>query len=201
MNPQGKNLDDALAGVAKRYQFVQFPKNILDVDGQKGLPFKAGRFLNSKGTLVLVSVTIYSDGFVAETMSSTDDSTAFLDDLINWLTTEGGLSKPHRVRNGFVSQIDFEMNASLVAINPRLSQFLASFNSIARAADGQVRTFELAAMNFWTEDTGKLGAPSQLRIERKIPSPFSYDHYFSQAPIQTSAHLHLLTEFENLLKA
>jgi len=39
-----------------------------------------------------------------------------------------------------------------------------------------------------------------VKIERKISAPFSANHYYSQAPLPTAAHMELLNEFEAILK-
>jgi hypothetical protein len=201
LNPAGKSLQGAIEAIAKRYQFAKVPQTLADLGEKKGLAFTAGTFLNPKGVPVLVALNIYNDGFVVDTMSSTDDSTAFLSDLNSWLSQEFGLQIPSHAQRGFLSQIDFECDTPLSKVNSQLDQFSKRIAGLARPADRKFRNIEPCALNFWTEDVNVTGAPAIVKFERKIGAPFSANHYFSQAPTETETHKQLLNEFEHLLKS
>jgi len=201
LNPLGISLQAPIEGITKKYQFAKAPQNLLDLTEKKGLTFAAGTFQNSKSVPVLVSLNIYTDGFVVDTMSSTDDSTAFLTELIGWLSKEFGLQIPNNIRKGFVSQIDFECDTSMNRLNPKLDLFIKQIESLARPADEKTRRFDVGGLSFWTEDVNNPGAPAIVKFERKISTPFSANHYFSQAPVETEVHKRLLNEFELLLKS
>jgi hypothetical protein len=201
VNPTGKNLQGVIEGIIKKYQFAKGPESIIDLTEKKSLAFNAGSFVNSKGTSVFVGLNIYSDGMVADTTSSTDDANAFLEELIAWMVLEFGLTGPAGVRIGYVSQIDFECELPMSRIDSRLVNFIKLLEAVAKPADRKHRRFDLGALNFWTEDVNNVGAPSVVKFERKIPAPFSVNHYFSQAPVETTVHLTLLEEFERLLSA
>jgi hypothetical protein len=200
LNPKGLSLQPIFEKMTEKYKFAKAPKNALDFDEQKSLSFKSGTFVNSKGTPVLVGYTIYSDGLVADTMSSTDDSTEFLVELTNWIKQDYGLALPAGVKKLWLSQIDFECDIPLVKLNPKLTPFLKSIESRFKPADGVFRRFDVGALNFWTEDVTKPGAPVIVKFERKWQAPFATNHYFSQAPLETREHIELLNELELLLK-
>jgi hypothetical protein len=196
LNPTGMNLRRVLEEIAKRYQFAKAPKNELDFDEQHSLSFKGGTFLSQRKVPILVGLNIYLDGIVADTMSSTDEAADFLIDLSKWLNDTYGLVVPKERKENFLSQIDFRMEGRLTNLNPRLNLLLTSL-------DGRVVSkgpFDVASIQFWTEDINKPGTPAPIKIERKISAPFSANHYFSQAPIATKDHIALLNEFEKLLK-
>jgi hypothetical protein len=201
LNPTGKTLQPVIEGIGKQYQFAKIPQNITELGNTKGLAFEAGTFRNSKDVPILVTLKIFSDGFVVDTMSSTDDSTAFLVDLNTWLKQEFDIQIPSHARKGFLSQIDFECETSMSHLDPNLDDFAKRIESLVKPADGRVRHFELGALNFWTEDVNVPGAPPIVKFERKISAPFAANHYFSQAPVETDAHKQLLLEFELLLRS
>jgi hypothetical protein len=201
LNPMGLSLKGIFDGIGKKYQFAKAPKNMLDVDDQKALSFKAGTFVNSKGVPLMVTFTIHNDGLVVDTNSSTADSTEFLVELTDWIVRDFHLAIPPEVRKAYVSQIDVECDTPLININPRLTEFLKSIESRVKPADGKFRKFDVGGLSFWTEDITKLGAPAMVKFERKYQAAFSANHYFSQAPLQTREHLELLGELELLLKA
>jgi hypothetical protein len=201
LNPRGESFQKVIEGITKKYQFVKAPQNLADLVEKKALSFTAGTFLNPKGVSVLVTLNIYPDGFVVDTMSSTNDSTAFLAELMTWLTKEFGLQVPPNIRKGFVSQIDFECDVPMTKLNSKLEQFIKSIESVVRTADRKAWHFDVGAINFWTEDVSSTSAPAMVKFERKISAPFAANHYFSQAPVETDSHKQLLDEFESILKS
>jgi|SRR3984885_12285146 hypothetical protein len=199
LNPKGLNLQGVLVAIGKRYQFAKIPASVIDVDERKGLPFKAGSFINSKGNPLLVTFTIFADGFVAETTSSTDDSTEFLVELTGWLKEEFGLTVPANVKKIWVSQIDYESDVSLANLNPQLERIIKFLKTRVKPSVEKDREYEVGALNFWSEDMAKPGAPAAVKFERKIDARFSDNHYFSQAPLQTQDHKDLINDLEKLL--
>jgi hypothetical protein len=201
LNPTGLSLQPVIEKLTEKYKFSKAPKNPLDYDEQKTLAFKGGTFTNSKGVPVMITFLIYSDGLVADTTSNTNDSGEFLSQVTGWLTTEFGLLPPPEIRKAYVNQMDVECSTELIQVNPKLKSFLDSVESRVKSADGKARRFELGGLSFWTEDITKPGAPAAIKFERKFNAPWSANHYFSQAPLETNAHLELLNELEALLKA
>jgi hypothetical protein len=200
MNPKGLSLQPVFEKISEKYKFAKAPKNALDFDEQKALSFKSGTFVNSKGTSVLIGYTVYSDGLVVDTMSSTDDSTEFLVEVTNWMNQDYGLTLPSGIKKIWLSQMDVECETPLVKLNLRLPKFLKFIESRVKPADGNPRQFDVGGLDFWTEDVNKPGAPVMVKFERKWQAPFSANHYFSQAPLETREHIELLNELELLLK-
>jgi hypothetical protein len=198
LNPTGMSLRGVMEELGKRYQFAKAPKNELDLDDQRSLSFKSGTFVGQRKVPLIVGLNIYADGVVADTMSSTDEATEFLEDFSKWLKDTYGLIVPKERRVNYLSQIDFQSDVSLINLNPRLEPFAATLETLAQGKGGH---FEVGSVQFWTEDIGKPGSLAPVKIERKLSAPFSANHYFSQTPLQTKAHLEVLSEFEAILKA
>jgi hypothetical protein len=200
LNPRGISLQPVIDEIKRRYNFAKGPNNPLDFDEQKALAFKAGTFINPKGTPVLIAVSIYSDGLVADTASSSDDSTEFLVQLTGWMTNEYGLTLPSGIIKLYVSNMDVETDAPLTNLNPRMAEVLEVIDAQYRASHEIYRKFDFSGISVWTEDIGKPGAPVPFKFERKIQTPFSANHYFSQAPLKTKDHSELLDKLEEILK-
>jgi hypothetical protein len=200
LNPKGLSLQGVIDGLRQKYHFAKAPKNALDLDERKALAFKSGTFTNSKGIPVLTAFTIYNDGFAAETLASTDDSTEFLVEVSDWINKEFGLVVPQPVRKAYVGQIDFESDVSLLALDPRLEGLVDSIEHRYIPPDGKARHFDFAGISFWTEDANLPLAPAMIKVERKIGSPFSSNHYFSQTPLETQQHIEFLHELEQILR-
>src|SRR6266478_6582675 len=194
LSPGGMSLRGVIEELAKRYNFAKAPKNELDLDDQRSLAFRAGTFVGARKVPIVVGLNIYSDGWTADTMSSTDESTEFLNDVTKWLEQTYKLTIPKHTVN-YLSQIDFQSEAPLMNLNP----FLKPYVETIQERIGSKSQLDVAAIQFWAEDFGKPGAPAAFRIERKISAPFSANHYFSQAPLQTIDHINSLKEFEDRL--
>ena len=200
LNPQGLSLQPVIDRLNEKYKFAKAPKNPLDFDDAKALSFKSGMFLNSKGTSVSVTFTIYSDGFVADTTASTDVSSQLLVEVRDSIASEFGLKLPAKIKKAFVSQLDVECEKPLMQLNPGLMELAEFINGHVKTLDEQPRVYDCAGLSFWTEDVGKISAPSIFKFERKISAPFSTNHYFSQAPLETQQHLEALDILARLLK-
>jgi hypothetical protein len=195
VNPTGMNLRGVLEELGKRYQFAKTPKNELDFDDQNSLAFKSGTFVGQRKVSLLVGLNIYTDGIVADANSSTDESSEFLNDVAKWLQDTYGLTIPKERRVAYLSQMDFQWEVSLGNLNPRLTAAAkqASEHSVPKSE------FEVASIQLWNEGFARPNTPAPIKIERKIPAPFSANHYFSQAPMETKDHIAFLEEFEKLL--
>jgi hypothetical protein len=200
LNPKGLAFQPVIEKLMEKYKFASAPKNALDFDEQKTLTFKAGTFVNSKGTAVAVGFTIYSDGFVGDTFSNTSDSDDFLTEIMNWLIKDFGFAVPPNIGKGYLSQMDIECETPLVQLNPKLENLLKYIESRVRSVDGKPREYDVGGLSFWTEDVTKPLAPAIIKFERKYHASFSANHYFSQAPMRTEEHLAFLNELELLLK-
>ena len=190
INPTGLSLRRVIEAIAERYKFAKAPKNELDIQDNH-LPFRAGAFIGKRGVPILMQLSIYGDGIVADCMSSTDESAEFLVDLATWLKNDHGLAVPQPREVNHLSQFDFESDMSLAAMNPAFPHFAKTFDGFDKR-----RKYEVGSIQFWTEEFGKAGTVAAVRIERKIGAPFSANHYFSQAPFPTAAHVELIGEFE-----
>jgi hypothetical protein len=196
-NPGGMSLKGAIEEITRRYQFAKAPKNELDFDEQRSLSFKNGTFTGTRKVPLLLNFNVYSDGFVTDTMSSTEESAEFLNDLARWLKETYGLVVPRDHRENYLSQIDFHSDVSMINLNHRLEAFAANLGASTHKPNCH---YEVGSIQFWTEDVGNPGVPAPVKIERKVSAPFSANHFFAQAPLPTKTLIELLAGFEAILK-
>lgn len=189
-----KKLDD-------RYKFAKSPKHPLDLNEKGVLAFQLGTFSNSKKKPLSVTFTIYNNGLAAETASTTDDATEFLQDLANWISREFSFQPPDEaaIKKAYFSQVTVQLDTSLAMLNPKLQEIAGMLQANLKSLDGKPRQYAFAGISFWTEDVGQTFAPAQFRLEKKWGTPLSSNQYFSQAPLQTEQHLSLISEVEKLL--
>src|SRR6266446_285007 len=83
LNPSGKTIfPDIFEWLKDAYNFDSAPKSITDVDSTKAFVFSRGTFQVREEIFVDVELKVYSDGFIANTWSSTHHSEAFLEDAL-----------------------------------------------------------------------------------------------------------------------
>ncbi len=201
LNPKGLSWHGAFEKLSEKYKFAKAPKHLLDLNEQKNLAFQAGTFVNSKKAPIGVTFNIYNNGISAETQSSTDDATEFLQEMTSWMAKEYDFVVPRDVKQGYVSQVDVECETPLVALNPKLPMFLRQLEERVKTIDGKPRQFDVGAIQCFSEDVNQMMAPAVFRFERKWGPPFASNQYFTQSALETDEHIELLNKLEQLLRS
>jgi len=192
-NPHGRNIFvDFIPALVNEYQFKTSPQE--GGDFKEGMKFTLGTFTKSKGDIIQVGLTIWSDGVAADTYSSTDDSEEFLQDIARLLAELGYRYEPTMVRRKvFISQIFVQCTKRLKTLNPQLEAFAKKISSSAFDIP-----FEAAAIEFWPDQT-RTFKPANFSFQKRTGDAADEDRYWSQAPLSTSKHLELLQELEAIL--
>src|SRR5260370_13395488 len=94
LNPRGMSLYPIFAAIKDRYKFQTFPRTPeeLALTNPQGVTFGGGVFAVEDRYHAVNKATMYADGFVADTGSSTAFSDAFLEDLLGFVSTQFGLT-------------------------------------------------------------------------------------------------------------
>ncbi|HYL36805.1 MAG TPA: hypothetical protein VEV17_12900 [Bryobacteraceae bacterium] len=201
LNPRGKDLtEDLIDWIKEGYNFTGAPDAstvATELSAGKGLAFTGGSFQAREEFFVPVNFTMFSDGFLGETKSSTHDSDAFLEDLLTSASKEFGLSyEPSMIlRKNYVSEMIVRPDRTLAGLNPKLKEFSNRLKSLTPNAPD----FEVAGLSLWTSPPVAGSRPFIFSFERQANKPFQERRYYSQAPVQTEDHIKLLEEFEQIL--
>jgi hypothetical protein len=204
MNPRGREFRTGLFSVlSEKYDFAKSPyddnNETPNTKESPGYKFIDGSFVNPEGIEVMVNLTIFDDGLLAETRSSTDDADAFLDEVVQLAVDEFWLIfKPEMItRKVYVSELYVSPSRPLSDLNRKLDQMAARLTALTSMPDYPVR-YEPAGLIFYSDPIPKQ-EPGVFRFERKTDSPFSHNKFYSIAPLPTEAHLKLLDELEQIL--
>jgi len=159
-----------------------------------GLVFGRGHFQDVE----IRSLTIYDDGIVVDTTSSTFDADRFAEDLLKSAAEEFSLPYDTETvrKKMYLSELIVRSDLKLESLNPALAAFAEKLSSIP--VSGQSQSFGVGTIAFWSEPNDA-GLHRAVKIERQLGRPFSEHRYYSEAPFQTDAHLRLLEEFEKLV--
>jgi hypothetical protein len=201
LNPRGLSFTKAFLGLAERYDFKKFPRHTGDFDPEaKGLIFNEGTFKSRDGRDIVVKLTIFTDGILADSWSSTSDSEDFLKDGMQWLKTEHGFSIPadRKVKTLYLSQLTVTTDKKIASLNPKLQAFADSIASKLEDRWEDNTGFSVSGISFGPNDPTTPSAPANFRFEVKAGTATAEKRYFAFAPVPTDVHLQLLEKLESL---
>jgi len=197
-NAKGLSLFPALRSIVELCKFKKVPSNEELLTENPKLEFKGGEFINQNNEAFAVALTVFEWGLIADTISSTQNSDAFLSQMLNHLSEKFNFIDYERVlRNkNYVSHIHVSMEKSLQLVNPKLEEF-SQYLTNNVIGHGNV-SFEVGSIGFWPDQIRPIHA-APFSIERESGVPFSENSYLSVAPLPTDQHIELLTRLENIL--
>lgn len=201
VNLGGKSLASVLEGIKVKYKFSKAPQHPLDFnEADKALSFEAGTFQTSGKKAIGITFQIYNNALVAQSQSSTDDSSEFLGNVTSWMAEKYELEIPQEivVHRAFISQVTVKLNHAPPILNPKVAAICRQIDAELKTSDGRPRHFDVGGFGLWSEDVAEGLAPAQFKFERKFAKPFKENIYFTQAPLPTSRLIELLQEIENL---
>lgn len=201
-------LPDAIQAMADRYHFVGSPSDADIVAATSSAtnpnsPAKALTFTQGKATvrqkvIAIENLQIYAAGILVTTRTSTKDTDAIVDEVIEWAASHFDIVYED-IRSGraHMSQIDFRFERPLSellphfsGIGPRISEELEGFFEFKPP-------YELTGIQFYFDKSKYPAfAPPVLKIDRRDGIPFDQNVYWSEAPLTTDHHINVLTEFE-----
>jgi hypothetical protein len=204
INPEGLNLVPLLQPLVAKYNFQIFPTKPAELFGKEvvEIKFSGGNFQKDDQHNIGVDLGIFNWGLVAETKSSTNDSDAFLNDLLNWVSTEFKIVPYETVLRSkiYVSEVWVQTDKKLNSLNPKLENLAKRISSLIKGHDHKPIAYETSGIIFST-DPVVTNPPGSFRFERIIDVAFGENRYYSAAPLQTDAHIELLGELEAILSS
>lgn len=198
LNPRGKNVGPPLFEyLLKKYRFAQAPKTKEELDDTKGIVFLNGAFEPEQGDPIQIALKIFNWGIAAETRSSTQDSDAFILEVLEWTTKHFSLPPYEAVlrSKAYLSEVYVHTERSLHVLNPKLEHITSRLNAEVKG-HGDL-SYQPAGIMFWNDPSINQSFP--FRFERAEGVGFKENRYYSIAPLGTEAHLTLLDELEDLL--
>lgn len=202
INPSGRSFTKAFLDLKARYNFRKFPAHTLDFDSEsKGLIFNEGEFTNGDGVPIIVKLSIFTDGIVSDTWSSTGDSENFLVDVMKWIKEEHGFSLPpdRKIRKLYLSELT-------VSMAPEYSQAFSRFRALTDLMSARLEEsgrpnegYVFGGFSLWASDWKQPHAPSAYRFEIKVGSSPGDNRFYASAPLPTEVHAEMLREQEGLL--
>ena len=194
-DPTGRtSLPEAVAAVAARYSFGKGPHSLEEMDFSKGIEFTVGKL----DTINIDKMTLFGNGVVVDTRSSTKDCTAVVDDLLDFFR-KSFQARLTVTRWMTLSNIIFRSELKLGNLHPILGRIAERVNAAIARDFGQAVTAEPHAITIGPDLSQIKLQPTLFTVERRADTPFSAKVYFSAAPLQTEEHKEALADFEAAL--
>jgi len=191
-------LPELVQKIKVRYGFLAAPRDedLLPSDPPRGAVFQHGRLITEGRLIVVDRFTVFNDGLVADSSSSTDDADLFLDDLISWAEKELPKAEVFGPRY-YLSQIEIQMNTSLERFAPHFIPIGEKLTSLLNMYGLSVSRYEVTAIQLNFDQTGKQAPqPGVFFIDRRLNMPYNDNVWFAQAPLKTADHVALLKEID-----
>lgn len=197
-NPRGQYMMPAVPALKERYSFASAPGDIVGAAKRgDGLVLDEGVFTHN-GRDLAVSMTIYQDGVVADTRSSTDDSESFLQDVLKFMHDTYNTVPADRltINKAYASEVYVRCEKSLNFINPFFNIACAELSKAAQTP--MPATFEVFGFSIGPDPVSPF-KPAHFKLERAGGVPFTQNRYYSFSPTSTAAHLELLDRIERAM--
>ena len=156
LDPFGKaSILEAIQGLASSFTFAKYPRSSAEIDVQKGFELADGRM----GEIVIDKISIYVNGIVVDTRSSTENSERVLESLLDFVRKGFG-ANVSPIRRTFTSQIVFRSDM-------RLSSMFPALDKIAQRLTGT--STESLKHPFQFEPTARPPEGRSMRLHRRWP--------------------------------
>jgi|SRR5579872_2499508 len=195
LNPRGHVFFPyVIEPIVERFHFQKYPTKPEDFDESKGVEFAEGHY---KGTNV-PKLTIYNNGFLVDTQSSTDDSEMILLETLEWAKDAVGITfHPNMIyRRRYLSDLVVIADAPILSAPKPVENLKANLMSMTEKILGESMTYDVIRLDVDFERYQRNAPIAPLTIQRRADSSFRDNRYFSEAPLPTALHFELLTTFE-----
>ncbi len=196
LNPNGSSTIPVVRELISRYSFsTDNPLTEVFVPEQNALELKHGEFVTENDGLIQISLTVYGDGLVADTRSSTQNSDYFLEEVLKLAVDNFGLEPEKKlpINRKYLSEIYFSLNKTPELFS-KLTHTLIEKSSNC-IDNNKLGNFGFHGIHLKTDPVFSDNSPF-IRVERAENTPFIENRFFSSGSIKTDDHIKLLKELE-----
>lgn len=191
INPRGRNLDRIIVPKLQEWYGFTAPT---EFDEEKGVKFMGGEFSPSErgDDITGIELTIYNNGIVAMSSTSTLDTETFLERLCSRLSKEGVIHyRPEMVkRKQYSSEVVARSDKQLAL--PQLDPVYAALSQHVYGGTAKLSCFGLSI------DTDPLAPAKQIpfKFEHRATTSFDENLWYSHGPLSTEQHQAILDILE-----
>ncbi|PSH05515.1 MAG: hypothetical protein CXZ00_02190 [Acidobacteria bacterium] len=195
LNPGGRVFfPNVIGAMVERFNFQKYPTKLEDFDESKGIEFAEGRW---NGTNV-PRLTIYNNGFLVDTQTSTNDSERVLFESLEWAKQKFGITfTPGMIfRKRYLSDLLFYCEAPILNWFMPVENLNLNLANVASHVLGEQLAYSSIRVDLDFERYQRNAPIAPFTIQRRLEFAFSDNMYFSEAPLPTEDHKRLLEQFE-----
>lgn len=195
LDPRGRvSTFESIQLLTEYFSFAQGPKSIGDLNIQKGIDFVGGKL----GEVNIEKLSLFENGVVVDTRSSTADSHAVIEALITFSNERlGATVRPNRWMR--LSQLSFRSSINFSKLTTALDYLSTEIGRLVTRDYGQEILFLPFALHLSADHSQTNLQPARFVIERRAETPFKENIYFSAAPVDTDKHIELIQYLESQL--
>jgi hypothetical protein len=190
-------LPDLVEKIKRQYGFLStpMPEQLLPTS-ESGAEFQHGRLQIGEKSRVIDKLVVYRDGIVIDTSSSTDDCEVILTDLLRW-AEQNSITIEHTAAPLYVSQLVVKMDIDFERLAPVSRNVSKTMTTFLTCYGLEVPEYNLDSIR-WNFDQTRPSRlkPSPFLIENRADVPHGENVYFSQAPLKTRDHLHMIESIQ-----
>lgn len=190
-------LPHLLSSFIRRYQFLSFPDEIASATPNK-YEFSQGIFEDG----AIETFIVYTDGIVVHSKSNSEFLDRFIKDVMAFLRDEWDTHfvESNTTSRMYQSTLIIESDKDILKPLSEAQVLAERIKEKLSTATGLNVEFEQFGMIF-SADCAKIPMlrPAPFRIERRAGTEFSFNQYFTSAPLTTDDHLDILQAWESLV--
>jgi len=196
-------LPEIASKLKTKYEFVTAPKEreleeLVSSDATKGAEFRHGRLIAGGRAVIVQELTVFNDGVIVDTTTSTDDSDLFLTGLLEWAREV--LDVKTVGPRIYVSSLEIRMDVTLEKYVPTFGPIGDKIGALLNGYGIEAPRYEVSEVTLSFDQFGRLAPqPGTFNLERRANVPYDKDIWFTQAPLKTADHIELLSDLEKQL--
>lgn len=198
--PQPPYYPDVIRRLQDRYAFVHVPTTPDEIIPRVENPaagilsgFLHGKLEHDGRTIVIKSLTFYSDAVAVESVISTEDADVVLDDLL----AQAGDLMVAKARRSYASGLEFSADVPLWRTFRVAGALGQAMSKLQAGYGGPSAGFDISSITISSDPTK--GSEEELVIARRVNAAFDSNLFYSHAPLSSPHHVTLLESAETAI--
>jgi hypothetical protein len=195
LNPGGRVfLPNVISELVERFQFQNFPKTPEQFDEKQGIEFLDGHW----NGVNVEKFTIYFNGILVQTQSSTADSQRIIDEGLRWGSEHLGLHyEPTMLKRWrFLNAFSFTTEVPILEAHSAVSNLANGVSEAMAHLIEENISYRANRLDIDFDRFNRQLPIAYFTIQRKIDGTFSDNRYMTEAPLPTDVHIKLVEKFE-----
>jgi hypothetical protein len=195
LTPGGEiSLSKFITEATNKFGFQKFPTAKEPAEENNGLVFLNGAWNDTP----VLNLTIFNDGIILETNTSTARSIQILRESLHWAKQELRLHFEEEMlrRIRYLSSFGFYSEAPILKHSQPMNNAAKTMSEFMKSILGQNWDYDGSRIDLDFDHSINRAAIAPFTIQRLGVESFDSNRYFSQAPLPTDAHIALVEQFE-----